>query len=153
VAPAVVAAGPAATALLEQLAEVHARCLQRGDEAEEQTRGDRDREREREHTHIDRVVAQQVRELLWDDHREQANAAEGQREAEGAADEGEHQVLRQQLRHQAPAAGAGGRTDREFLLPGRAGSEQHVGDVGTRDQQHEADGPEQKAQAAAAPPK
>jgi hypothetical protein len=96
-------------------------------------------EGEREHAHVDVHVAQQLREAGGDDEGEEACPPEREQEPAAAPDEGQHEVLGQELPHETAAAGAGGRAQRELLLPGRARGQQQVRDVGAGDEQDEAD--------------
>ena len=70
---------------------------------------------------------------------EQPRADDGDAEADDAAGGGEQQALDQQLPHDAPARGAHRVAHGDLARPCRRARQQQVGDVGARDQQHEAD--------------
>ena len=61
----------------------------------------------------------------------------GQRDAEQPARHGDHRALGRELPRQSPASGAEGHTRRELRPARRAASEQEIGDIDRRDQQHE----------------
>jgi hypothetical protein len=100
-------ARPAAPApsFLEDVVEIDARRAQRGQEAEDQAGGHGNDEGEREHAHVDVHVAQQLREAGGDDEGEEARPPEREQEAAAAPDEGQHEVLREELPHETAAAG------------------------------------------------
>ncbi len=67
---------------------------------------------------------------------------ERERRADRAADQRQHDALRQQLPHEAPATRTDSGSNRH-LLPARSRSrQQQIGDVRTRDEQHKRDGAE-----------
>ncbi len=61
----------------------------------------------------------------------------------------QHQAFDQVLAHQPPPAGAKGQTHGRFALPPDGAREQEVRDVGTDDEQHQADQEKQHPQRAA----
>src|SRR5262245_40171536 len=64
----------------------------------------------------------------------------------GATDGGERDALSEQLPYEPAPAGAERTTDGDLALPDRRSREQQVGDVGTRDQQHEPDRAQERQQ-------
>ena len=66
--------------------------------------------------------------------------------AERRAAERKQQALDQQLTHEQPSAGAERRADRHLLLARCGAREQHVRDVGARDEQQHAHRREQRVQ-------
>ena len=65
------------------------------------------------------------------------------RRAERAARGGEHEALRQDLLHDARAAGADGDSHRHLALPCRAARQQKVRDIGADDEEDDGNGGEQ----------
>jgi hypothetical protein len=61
-----------------------------------------------------------------------------------AARQGEHRALHQQLAREAQAPGAERGAHRQLPAPGTRARQQKVGDVGARDEQHEADRGEER---------
>ena len=62
-----------------------------------------------------------------------------QREARGAADEKQQRRLDEHLANQPAAAGADRQAHRDLPPPCRRARQQHAGDVGARDRQHQRD--------------
>ena len=75
---------------------------------------------------------------------QQPRGPERDHDAAEPATEREDEALRQELTHDARPARANRGADRELAAPRRAAREQHVGDVGAGDEQHETDGCEQR---------
>ncbi len=75
---------------------------------------------------------------------EETDADVGERQAEHTADDGKQHALDQQLPHDPPAVGAERDAHGNLARPVRRAREQQVGDVGARDEQHEADGAHQR---------
>ena len=71
------------------------------------------------------------------DSRRRANQEERHGDSGETAERAEDQALGEELRGEAAASGAEGRTHREFLVPRHAAGEEEVGDVCARDQQHQ----------------
>src|SRR5271163_3544227 len=69
-----------------------------------------------------------------------ANAGVAEDEAEDAADEGQDDAFGQQLTDDACAARAHGGANGEFTLAAAGADKEKVGDVGTGDEENEADG-------------
>ncbi len=69
-----------------------------------------------------------------------------ERQADAAADCGEHHALDQQLADNAHPARTERKAYRHFLLPGGGASDQQAGNVRARDQQHAADNVEEQLQ-------
>ena len=133
-----------ASSFLQDVVEIDARGAQGGQEAEDEAGGDGDDEGKRHHAQVDVHVAQQLREAGGDDEGEEARAPEREHEAAAAPDEGQDEVLGQELPHEPAPAGSGGRAQGELLLPRRARGQQQVRDVGAGDEQDEADRAQQE---------
>ncbi len=73
-APPAATAARASAALLEDVVQVHARGPQRGQQAEDQARGDGDREREGQHARVESDLAEELRETDGNDQREEPGA-------------------------------------------------------------------------------
>src|SRR5690348_15195275 len=71
-------------------------------------------------------------------------AAPGDEQRETTAERGEERALREHLGEQPKARRAQRASDRHLLVARLAADEQQIGNVGAGDQQHEADGAEQR---------
>ena len=71
------------------------------------------------------------------------NAFDGNEETGYASDQGDQKILGQKLAHDAPAAGAQGAANGQFVRARARAREDEVGDVGASDEEHETDRPEQ----------
>jgi hypothetical protein len=68
---------------------------------------------------------------------EKVRPPQGEKRSAGAAEEREHQALRQELPDHPGAARSESGTDGDFPLPRRGAREKHVSDVGAGDQEDE----------------
>ena len=144
------AARAAAAALLQHVVQVHARGPQRRDQAEHRLETTEIASANAEHARRRRGCGAAARESRSGTMSAKSRVPpERQHQPETGADQGEHQVLGQELRirrrRPAPAAA---RSASSFCRAA-PGGQQQVRDVGAGDEQHEADRAEQEAQAAA----
>ena len=121
-------------------------CAERRNQAEQEAREDRRPERKRQHTAVDLDVPEKIWKVLGQDEDEQPDAPEGEHQTDGAGDERQQQVLRQELPEQPTAVGTGRGAKGQLLLPCHTGGEQQVGDVRASNQQHEAHSAQEKRQ-------
>ena len=116
------------------------------EQAEHQTGHDRDGYGKGENRPVDAhrsPAGADARDVARIEREQRSNADGAEHEAECAARERQHDALGEQLADDTRAARAERRADRN-LVPADVGAhEQQVGDVGTRNQQDEADGPGQ----------
>ena len=89
-----------------------------------------------EHAQVQRDVGGERQIERQQRHRD-ADQQRGQSDAGHAAERAEHQAFGQQLRHDAPAAGAQRGAHGDLLASRGAPRQQQVGDVRARDQQHQ----------------
>ena len=75
---------------------------------------------------------------------QQIGGPESKDEAPGATGEGEHEALGEELADDAAASAAEREADGNLLAPGGATGEEHIGEVETGDEQHEAGHAEQE---------
>ena len=120
VATALAPAAAAPSAFLQDVVQVDPRRPQRGQQAEHQARGDGHHESEEQDARVHVDVAEKVGEALGHEKPEEPRAPEREAQAEGAAHEGKEHVLGEELGHEAPAARARGRAQRQLLLARRA---------------------------------
>ncbi len=132
----------ASAVFLERRIQIDARCLQRGEEAEEHTSGERDQNREDDHAPIHgdkRAARSDARDVAGIDGEKSANASHAEREPERAAGEGKQQAFGQELANDAPASCADGCTNRDFTLAAGGADQQKIGDIGASDEKNQAD--------------
>ena len=70
----------------------------------------------------------------------------GERQSGGGAEQGEHATLGDELQEHAGASGAERDSHRDLALARFGAGEHEAGDVGAGDEQHEADGAEERDQ-------
>ena len=126
-------------ARIERLTQRIAGEEQRGNQAEHDAGRNREPDRPEHDEAIDRDLGL-PRQMDWTEPIEDAYTAACQQQPARAAEYREHEVLGQELPHEAEPRGAQRTADRELALA-RLGPRQHqVRDVDARDEQHEADG-------------
>ena len=138
-----------AGAFLHGGGEVGTRALNRRNQAEEHARAERDRQREEQDApvHADEpALLADARKTSSIDAEQSADPDDPEDRPEHAAGERQHHALGQQLPHDPAAAGPDGGTHGNLTPPARGADEQQVGDVGTGDEQHEADGADEHQQ-------
>ncbi len=121
-----------------------------------QSEGERRKEacraNEREHHRVDADVDPERHQLTGRraglDHaepdRQRSGAIGRAHETNSPGEDREQEALDEQRAHDSPARRAERRADGTFARPARRACQQQVGDVGARDQQHEADGSHQR---------
>ncbi len=129
----------AARAFLQRLVQVSARGLQRRKQSkhERRRRGDGHGVRDRPPVQLPPHV---VRHLVWrhaGGNQPRANC--GQRDAEGHADQAEHDTFGEQLPDNAAAARTERRAHGDLAAPARGPRQKEIGDVRAGDEQHERD--------------
>ena len=139
---------------LERLQKICSGTLKSRQQPQRDADRQRNREREQEHAsvHDDRrrsvADARDTRRIGAEDHRvssgkdpqQRAHRRHTDHEPEGAAERRHHHGFREQLTHEAAAARAKRRANRELAPPARSASQEETGHVGTGDQQDEGDG-------------
>ncbi len=142
---AVLSRDPAALGL-HRVVGIDACRAQGGDGPEDHGRRDGDAGREPEHApvegHLQVHVVRGGRQLPH----EQAAEPAGEDEAEHGAESREHEALAQELPRQPGARRAERQAHAQLVPPRRRAREQQVGDVGARDEQHEADDDHQRGE-------
>ncbi len=135
-AVAAAAARDRAPAFAEARLQVHLRRVERGGEAEEDAREKSGDHREREDAGVDARRLQSRHSGGGGGHEHAAADLRegGSGECSEAAEE---DALREELAHEAAAAGSEGRPHRELPLAGRPAPEQEVGHVGAGDEEDE----------------
>ena len=142
--PFVATAQLAPAAALERRVRVAAGGLPRR-RAPEQDPADRaGREREEQHRHVEPHVHLGRQRERRQQREDRVHQPVGERHPERAADEREHQALGDELAHDDTARRAQRRAHGQLAPARGAAGEQQVGHVRARDQQHEADGPQQQ---------
>ena len=129
-------------ALFERTGEIGIRQTQRGREAEDDAGGNRSRERCGQHTCIncDRAEARRIR----GQHRNEPRLdPEGEQHSGDTARRCERDTLGEKLAHDASAGRTVGRTHGDLLDAAGRARQLQVRDVGTGDQEHQADGAQQ----------
>ena len=126
-------------------ADAEAARAQRRRQSEQDGRDERHTDREGEHGAVDRDVGQ-ARQVGWLQAAQSLHGDEGQHQSATRAKRGQHEALGQQLHRDAAAAGAERDAHRELVLPRERARQHQVGHVGARNEQDEADGPEQNPQ-------
>ena len=132
----------ATSAFLEDRLHIGARRPDRGGEAEENGARQRDEQREPQHDRVERRLLE-ARHAIRRSRDEGLDAPGGEREPRGGGDQREDEALGQELPDHPAAAGAERGANRHLPGPRGPAREQQVGDVAARDQQDEADRPEQ----------
>jgi len=125
--------------------ELPTRKLQDREQAEQQSRKHRHRAGESEHRQIDHDLVQ-PRQIRRCQSHEDLQAAVGERHAGQPADQAQRQAFDHEPTCQSSRAGAERRADRELRSACFRPDEQQIRDVRTRDQQQDADAPEQHPQ-------
>ena len=121
---------------LQDRRDVAARGLECGHETGQHRRQARHGRRVGEHRRVERHVD---RAELAEGGEDDVQRPRADEDAERAAREREEQRLAEQEQHDAPAAGAGGETDRNLAAPADAARQQQVGDVRAGDPQQRRD--------------
>ena len=137
--------GVGAATLLQGVVGVGVREPPRRQDAGQKPGDDRDAEGEGEHGQVDTDVGH-AGHLVAEEGDDETHAEAGEKQSERAAGDREHDGLGEDRPDDARAAGPEGRAHRDLLAPRDRAGENEVGDVGARDQEHEAHGPEQDEQ-------
>ena len=116
---------------------------ERRNQAEEQTRAQRHHQREEQHRAVDRDLPRARREPLGESN-QQIEAGHGEAEANEPAEQSDQRGLGQHESDQPATRRAEGRTHGQLPLAALDPSQRQVGDIGTRDQQYQADRREQQ---------
>ena len=132
-------------AVLQGVVQVGARGVDGGGDAEEQPREHRDPQCEQQHGAVDlnRLDPEQVHRHCRD---EPTNGAKRDGQAHHCADHRQQHAFGEQLPNQVRPCGPHRRPHRHFTRPRCSPGQQQVGDVGARDEQHEADRADQDQQ-------
>ena len=136
----------AVAALIERGGKIVAGGADGGNQAEENPGKNRDAQGEQQDVEIERdgrSVFADARKDVGADAEQHANSNESQDQAKHSAGERDGEAFREQLADDVPAACAECGTGGQFALSGGGAHQQKIGNVGTGDQQHQADGAEQ----------
>ena len=134
-----------AFALLERVAYVTARGLERRSEAEEQAGAEGHQEREDGDTEVDADLGH-TREIPRSGRDERLNQGTGDEQAQRSGDGAEDGGLAEQLPDDANARSAERRAERDLAPTRRAADEEETGNVGAGHEQDEHDGSEEHPQ-------
>src|SRR5579864_4186278 len=132
----------ASAAVFENGVEVGAGTLESRDQAEYDAGDDGNKNRKAQNSpvHSDqRPVQSDARKTGRVDRHEGANPGETENQPQHASGQGKHDALGEQLPDNPAASGADRRPDGDLASPSRGSRQQQIGDVGTGDQQDEAD--------------
>jgi hypothetical protein len=117
--------------------EIDTRRLQRRRQTEDDSRDEGKRHGESEHAQIGRHVEPKSKRKRDLNRREQVSGPEREQQTHETAACGEHDVLSEQLPDETAAGCTQRKADGDLLLPDGGPSQQHVGDIGAGDQQHQ----------------
>ncbi len=130
---------------LKRLGPSYSGVFQDRQEPEEQGRQERDTKREGQNEWIDRDL-RETRERCGTDRYQEAQACVGKRDSEGSSQQGECDAFHEQVARDVGPACAQGRAHRQLSPAPLGAHEQQVGDVGTRNDQHDANRSHQQPQ-------
>src|SRR5439155_23258735 len=131
-----------AAACFQALVDVAFRRLPGGNQPQSHARDQRQQESRREDGPVN-TYGLLPRQVGRPQEKEQVNAFDGNEETGYASDQGDQKILGQKLAHDAPAAGAQGAANGQFVRARSRAREDEVGDVGASDEEHETYRPEQ----------
>ena len=131
--------------VFEALVHIRARRLESRYETEEHTRCHRDADGKQQdpQVHRDGIHPRDTAGIV---RAEGLNSAERQDDPKHTADQGQENAFGKQLIENPRPAGTQGRPQGHFPTPMGAARQKKVGNIGTGDQEHEADGPKQHPQ-------
>ena len=118
--------------------EPRGRVLERRNQPEQNAGQDRHQQREHQHPSVHRDLLQ-PRQPRGPEHFEDSHASVGQSGADGTSEQPEQHAFEQPITDQPPPPRAECHSHRELLLAAFRADEHEVGDVGARDQHHDAD--------------
>jgi hypothetical protein len=110
-------------------------------ERDDERRDRRQPDREQEHRAVE-IERDVERHLRREEETKRGHAGDGEHGANRAAGDSDDGALGEHLSREASASGAQGDADGELAVPRRSTSEHQVGDVGARNEEHEAAGAE-----------